>query len=150
MSSKRQFFRRLRTYFLPTEIKIYFMKLKKIITVVTVLFLVNTTFAQDLFTKPQSNVSYLDSIKKTFIKDNIASCVDSLWMKELTSLDLYNDLENDIKNINLDEKVDYELPTALLKQRLKDMDSKSPFHIEYNQGLENIIKSFLKNRKKDI
>ncbi len=124
------------------------MKLKKIITVVTVLFLVNSTFAQDLFTKPQSNVSYLDSIKKTFIKDNIASCVDSLWMKELTSLDLYNDLENDIKNINLDEKVDYELPTALLKQRLKDMDSKSPFHIEYNQGLENIIKSFLKNRKK--
>ncbi len=124
------------------------MKLKKIITVVTILFLVNTTFAQDLFTKPQSNVSYLDSIKKTFVKDNIASCVDSLWMKELTSLDLYNDLENDIKNINLDEKVDFELPTALLKQRLKDMDSKSPFHIEYNQGLENIIKSFLKNRKK--
>jgi membrane-bound lytic murein transglycosylase D len=124
------------------------MKLKKIITVVTVLFLVNTTFAQDLFIKPQSNVSYLDSIKKTFIKDNIASCVDSLWMKELTSLDLYNDLENDIKTINLDEKVDYELPTELLKQRLKDMDSKSPFHIEYNQGLENIIKSFLKNRKK--
>jgi membrane-bound lytic murein transglycosylase D len=124
------------------------MKLKKIITVVTVLFLVNTTFAQDLFIKPQSNVSYLDSIKKTFIKDNIASCVDSLWMKELTSLDLYNDLYNDIKTINLDEKVDYELPTELLKQRLKDMDSKSPFHIEYNQGLENIIKSFLKNRKK--
>ncbi len=124
------------------------MKLKKIITVVTILFFVSTTFAQDLFTKPQSNVSYLDSIKKTFVKDNIASCVDSLWMKELTSLDLYNDLENDIKNINLDEKVDYELPTALLKQRLKDMDSKSPFHIEYNQGLENIIKSFLKNRKK--
>ena len=124
------------------------MKLKKIITVVTVLFLVNTTFAQDLFTKPQSNVSYLDSIKKTFIKDNIASCVDSLWMKELTSLDLYNDLENDIKTINLDEKVDYELPTELLKQRLKEMDSKSPFHIEYNQGLENIIKSFLRNRKK--
>ncbi|MBL0014656.1 MAG: transglycosylase SLT domain-containing protein [Flavobacterium sp.] len=124
------------------------MKLKKIITVVTVLFLVNTTFAQDLFTKPQSNISYLDSIKKTFIKDNIASCVDSLWMKELTSLDLYNDLENDIKTINLDEKVDYELPTELLKQRLKEMDSKSPFHIEYNQGLENIIKSFLRNRKK--
>ena len=66
----------------------------------------------------------------------------------LVSLDLYVDLTTDIKNINLDEKVDYELPTALLKQRLKDMDSKSPFHIEYNQGLENIIKSFLKNRKK--
>ena len=124
------------------------MKLKKIFTVVAILFFATSTFAQLIFTKPQTNISYLDSIKKTFIKDNIASCVDSLWMKELTSLDLYNDLENDIKNINLDEKVDYELPTALLKERLKEMDSKSPFHIEYNQGLENIIKSFLKNRKK--
>jgi len=56
----------------------------------------------------------------------------------------------DIKNINIDEKVDYELPTELLKARLKAMDAKSPFNIEYNQGLENIIKSFLKNRKKSF
>lgn len=80
----------------------------------------------------------------------MASCVDSLWMKELTSLDLYNALEKDIKTINLDEKVDFELPTELLKSRLKAMDAKSPFNIEYNQGLENIIKSFLKNRKKSF
>lgn len=78
----------------------------------------------------------------------MAACVDSLWLKELSSLDLYNDIENDIKTINLDQQVDYELPTDLLKKRLKEMDSKSPFNIEYNQGLENIIKSFLKNRKK--
>lgn len=123
------------------------MKLKKI-TLLVLLFIAGHSFAQEIFNKPQTNVSYLDSIKKTFIKDNIASCVDSLWMKELTNLDLYNNLENDIKNINLDEKVDYELPTELLKKRLMEMDSKSPFNIEYNQGLENIIKSFLKNRKK--
>ena len=79
------------------------MKLKKIITLFALFLIANTTFAQDIFTKPQSNISYLDSIKKTFIKDNLASCVDSLWMNELTNLDLYNDLENDIKNINLDE-----------------------------------------------
>jgi membrane-bound lytic murein transglycosylase D len=30
------------------------------------------------------------------------------------------------------------------------MNEKSPFEIEYNQGLENIIKSFLKNRKKSF
>jgi membrane-bound lytic murein transglycosylase D len=30
------------------------------------------------------------------------------------------------------------------------MDAKSPFNIEYNPGLENIIKSFLKNRKKSF
>jgi membrane-bound lytic murein transglycosylase D len=98
--------------------------------------------------KTQTNISYLDSIKQTFVKDNLAACVDSLWLKELTSLDLFNDLEHDIKTINLDQKVDYELSTELLKARLKEMDSKSPFNIEYNPGLENIIKSFLKNRKK--
>ena len=94
--------------------------------------------------------SYLDSIKKSFVKDEMASCVDSLWMKELANLDLYNDISDDIKNINIDEKVNYELSTDLLKERLKAMDAKSPFNIEYNPGLENIIKSFLKNRKKSF
>lgn len=123
------------------------MRIPKITWAAVVLFAANA-FAQNIAIKPQSNISYLDSIKKTFVKDNLAACVDSLWLKELTSLDIYNDLENDIKTINLDQKVDYELSTDLLKARLKEMDSKSPFNIEYNQGLENIIKSFLKNRKK--
>ena len=100
--------------------------------------------------KKDSKNAYLDSIKATFVQDNIASCVDSLWMKELTNLDIYNDISVDIKNINIDKKVDFELPTELLKARLALMDAKSPFNIEYNQGLENIIKSFLKNRKKSF
>ena len=98
--------------------------------------------------EPLTRREVLDSIKATFVHDNIASCIDSLWMKEMVSLDLYNDLTTDIKNINVDEKVDYELPTELLKERLKKMDEKSPFNIEYNIGLENVIKSFLKNRKR--
>lgn len=102
------------------------------------------------FAKTEIKNSYLDSIKKTFVKDDLASCVDSLWLKELANLDIYNDISDDIKNINIDEKVDYELPTELLKERLAAMDAKSPFNIEYNQGLENIIKSFLKNRKKSF
>lgn len=96
----------------------------------------------------QPKISYLDSIKSTFVEHKIASCVDSLWMNELANSDLYTELSNDIRNINLDEKVDYELSTELLKKRLKEMDAKSPFHIEYNPALENLIKSFLKNRKK--
>ncbi|WP_296685133.1 LysM peptidoglycan-binding domain-containing protein [Flavobacterium sp.] len=100
--------------------------------------------------KPEIKLTYLDSIKKTFVKDDLAACVDSLWLKELTNLDIYNNLTEDIQTINIDEKVDYELPTELLKARLQAMDEKSPFHIEYNQGLENIIKSFLKNRKRSF
>jgi membrane-bound lytic murein transglycosylase D len=93
-------------------------------------------------------ISYLDSIKKTFVKNTTASRVDSLWMNELASLDTYNNLTQDIQTINTDVSVDFELPTELLKERLKAMDAKSPFNIEYNLGLENVIKSFLKNRKK--
>ncbi|MFV5694146.1 LysM peptidoglycan-binding domain-containing protein [Flavobacterium sp. LB3P122] len=100
--------------------------------------------------KVEPKLSYLDSIKKTFVKNEIASRVDSLWMKELTHLDLYNNITDDIKNNNIDDKVDYELPTELLKERLAAMDAKSPFNIEYNQGLENMIKSFLKYRKKSF
>ena len=98
----------------------------------------------------ENNLSYLDSIKKTFVTDEMASCVDSLWMKELTNLDLYNDISNEIENINIDEKVDYELPTELLKSRMEAMNAKSPFRIEYNESLENVIRSFLKYRKKSF
>ncbi|PRZ26211.1 LysM peptidoglycan-binding domain-containing protein [Flavobacterium granuli] len=98
----------------------------------------------------EKKLSYLDSIKKTFVNDDLASCVDSLWIKELTDLDLYNDITNDIENINVDEKVDYELSTELLQSRLAEMNAKSPFRIEYNPSLENVIKSFLKYRKKSF
>ena len=98
----------------------------------------------------ETKLSYLDSIKLSFVHDDMASCVDSLWTKELTSLDLYNDITKDIQTINTDETVDYELPTELLKSRLEAMNAKSPFNIQYNQGLENVIKSFLKNRKKSF
>ncbi|MFV8368715.1 LysM peptidoglycan-binding domain-containing protein [Flavobacterium sp. LB2R40] len=124
-------------------------------TLSLILLLSLQLFSQEGFenkeiTPLETKLSYLDSIKKTFIKDDLASCVDSLWMKELTNLELYNSLSEDIQNVNIDEKIEYELSTELLKERLAAMDAKSPFNIEYNQGLENIIKSFLKNRKKSF
>lgn len=131
------------------------MNIKQNITVL--LLLISTTFyAQDSFkskdsiVKKQIKISYLDSIKSTFVSDEIATCIDSLWTKELTSLDLYDEMISDIKNVDVDQKVDFELPTELLKERLKKLDEKSPFNIEYNIGLENVIKSFLKNRRKSF
>ena len=130
------------------------MKIKHII-LPFFLFVSFSLFSQEVIEKsgtpkPEIKLTYLDSIKKTFVKDDLAACVDSLWLKELTNLDIYNNLTEDIQTINIDEKVDYELSTDLLKARLQAMDEKSPFHIEYNQGLENIIKSFLKNRKRSF
>lgn len=135
------------------------MNIRKITTLALVLAS-SAIFAQDtikslptpikLPKKELTKREVLDSIKATFVHDNMAKCIDSMWMKELASLDLYNELSFDIKNIDVDQKVDYELPTELLKARLKALDEKSPFNIEYNQGLENVIKSFLKNRKRSF
>jgi len=99
-------------------------------------------------TQQENKISYLDSIKKTFVKHDVAVCVDERWMSELSNQDLFPEMIADIENLNPDIKVDYDLSTDLLKERLKILDSKSAFHIEYNQGLENIIKHYLKNRKK--
>jgi membrane-bound lytic murein transglycosylase D len=93
-------------------------------------------------------VSYLDSIKNSFVKYDRTAKTDSLWMNQVSSFDIYNDIETEINTVNIDKDIDKELPTELLKQRLAAMDAKSPFNIEYNQGLENLIKSFLKNRRK--
>ncbi|OOG62991.1 LysM peptidoglycan-binding domain-containing protein [Flavobacterium sp. A45] len=94
-------------------------------------------------------ISFLDSIKNSFVKYDRTVKTDSLWMNQIGStLDIYNDLETEINTVNIDKDIDKELPTELLKERLAVMDAKSPFNIEYNQGLENLIKSFLKNRRK--
>lgn len=93
-------------------------------------------------------LSVLDSIKKTFVNHNEMTCIDSLWMKELSNQELAIQEFDDIKNINLDANVAYDLPTDVLKERLKKLDEKSPFNIEYNPVLENVIKGLLKNRTK--
>ncbi|AWH84402.1 lytic transglycosylase [Flavobacterium album] len=96
--------------------------------------------------KTETKLSYLDSIKSTFTHHAEMACIDSLWLKELASADLFEDMQQDLKNINPDVEVDYALDTELLKKRLATLDAKSPFNIEYSKGLENIIKSYLKNR----
>ncbi|TGD58625.1 LysM peptidoglycan-binding domain-containing protein [Flavobacterium humi] len=111
-----------------------------------------TALAQDSFqaeatAKPTVKLSFLDSLKSTYVADEMTSCVDSLALKELTNQEVFDELYADIKNIDLDQKVDYELPTDLFKERLRLLDEKSPFNIEYNPGLENLVKAFLKNRK---
>ncbi|WP_348798224.1 LysM peptidoglycan-binding domain-containing protein [Flavobacterium adhaerens] len=119
-------------------------------------FLMFTIFAFSQATVENSEVvsnpkpiSYLDSIKNSFVSYDRTVKLDSLWMNQIgNSLEIYNDLASEINTVNTDKDIDNELPTDLLKERLAAMDAQSPFDIEYNQGLENLIKSFLKNRKK--
>ena len=92
----------------------------------------------------------LDSIKSTFVRNEKISKLDNLWIQELTATDLSEDMFADIENMNLDEEVEFELSSDLLKHRLRLLDEKSPFNIQHNPALEGVIKMMLKNRKKSI
>lgn len=72
---------------------------------------------------------------------------DSLWLKEIYSSELFEDIYSSVVNQDFKE-VDYaELSTEVLKQRLKDLDARTPFKVEYNAALESVIKQYLKNRR---
>lgn len=128
--------------------------MKKFVILTFGLFLSNGVLAQEiqeitptLFTP---KVTYLDSLKKTFNNHETSACIDQRWTKELSDASLSNEMFFDIENMNIDEKVSYDLDTELLKKRLHKLDVQSPFVIEYNPALENVIKSFLKNRAKSF
>ncbi len=134
--------------------KKHIKSMKKLVLVTLGLFLSNTLFAQEsqqvtptLFTP---KISYLDSLKATFSNHATSNCIDERWMKEIADATLSNEMFFDIENMNIDEKVAYNLDTELLKKRLHKLDVQSPFVIEYNPALENVIKSFLKNRSKSF
>lgn len=93
-------------------------------------------------------LSYLDSIKASFVRHNEMACIDSLWMKELANEDLFDAMREDIEKINPDEEVSFDFNTELFKKRLAELDARSPFNIQYSKGLENIVKSYLKNRSR--
>ncbi|UMB59683.1 LysM peptidoglycan-binding domain-containing protein [Lutibacter sp. A80] len=76
-----------------------------------------------------------------------ATLIDSLWLHELIKSPLYDTIQYVLKDDEILITELEELPTELLKERLALLDSKTPFHIEYNPELEQIIKTYLKRRK---
>ncbi|WP_317130151.1 lytic transglycosylase domain-containing protein [Flavobacterium profundi] len=113
--------------------------------------LASVSFAQDL---KKENVdvavlkmAYLDSIKTTFTNHNTSNCIDERWLAELSNEEIFEDMYTDVTEIDIDSTVAFDLSTDVLKKRLKRLDDKSPFIIEYNPALENVIKTFLKKRQ---
>ncbi|MFK5957552.1 MAG: LysM peptidoglycan-binding domain-containing protein [Lutibacter sp.] len=76
-----------------------------------------------------------------------ATLIDSLWLNELIKSPLYDTIQYVLRDDEILVTDLEELPTELLKERLKVLDSKTPFHIEYNKNLEQVIKTYLKRRK---
>lgn len=92
-----------------------------------------------------------DNEKEFFLKDDPkAAEYDSIWMNELiASADLYDEMFDEVSQLDPDKPTEFNLNTDTLKMRLAKLNQKTPFNVEYNPSLENVIKSFL-TRKRDL
>lgn len=91
-----------------------------------------------------------DSAVFALFDDPGAAAIDSLWQHELFQSSLYSNLQDSLLNLDYSEVVYDELPTDTLKMRLEKLNAKTPFNVEYNPLLENVIKSYLKRNKKSL
>jgi membrane-bound lytic murein transglycosylase D len=93
----------------------------------------------------------IDSTSIKSLEDlEFAAKLDEKWFEELYNNNLFDTIYTSV--LELDYKpVDYpELHTDTLKARLKELDARTPFNVEYNPSLESVIKSYLKHRRKSI
>lgn len=91
-----------------------------------------------------------DSITYTLRDVVEAKKIDSLWLSFLFDTDRYNEMYATIAEQSYEEVTYEELPTELLKERLVELNAKTPFQIEYNEKLESVIKQYLKHRRKGL
>ncbi len=75
---------------------------------------------------------------------------DSLWLKEMYNSEMFEEVYGLIENQDFNPVEYEELPTELLKQRLAELDARTPFNVEYNPSLESVIKGYLKNRRRTM
>jgi membrane-bound lytic murein transglycosylase D len=75
---------------------------------------------------------------------------DSVWMQELYSNMMFEEIYGSITNMTYEPVAYVELPTEVLKQRLEVLNARTPFNVAYNPSLESVIKRYLKNRRKTM
>jgi membrane-bound lytic murein transglycosylase D len=138
---------------------------KILLTIFFFSFLVCTAQTNDDISEQNSNPTMLDStsvvvddfskvqdttIFKAVFDHEHAASFDKKWLEDLYSNSLYDVMYESVTELDI-ENVDYpELPTDTLKARLKELDARTPFNVEYNPALESVIKSYLKNRRETL
>ena len=90
----------------------------------------------------------LKTKNKRFFSDKDLSKIDSLVIETQYKSPLTANINYVLKGLEAKSKPTKKVPTNVLKERLKHLDNSSPFFIEYNPILENVINSYLKYRSK--
>ncbi|MDG1041009.1 MAG: transglycosylase SLT domain-containing protein [Polaribacter sp.] len=101
-----------------------------------------------MLAQTQKNSIGRDTIKKGFFSNKDLSIIDSLVIETQYRSPLTSNINYIIKGLKASTKVEKKVETNLLKERLKHLDDTSPFFIEYNPILENVINSYLKYRSR--
>ena len=75
--------------------------------IITSLFLSLFSFAQETAEKenllPLPKMSYLDSLKTTFVNHSTSNCIDERWLTELASTELSDNMFSDIADISVQQ-----------------------------------------------
>ena len=95
-----------------------------------------------------SNDTLRSNFKKGFFSDKDLSLIDSLVVETQYRSPLTSNINYVIKGLKAKTKPEKNISTGVLKERLKHLDNTSPFFIEYNPILENVINSYLKYRSR--
>lgn len=101
-------------------------------------------------TKTMIAIITSDSVVDRFKDMEIARNMDSLWLYELYNNERFEEMYGSIINQDFEPVPYEELSTDVLKQRLKELNARTPFTVEYNPSLENVIKGYLKNRRRTM
>lgn len=80
----------------------------------------------------------------------LASEIDKKWMEELYSTSLFDTIYRDVTDLKYEAVYYPELSTDTLKARLERLNARTPFNVEYNPQLENLIKRWLKTRHQSM
>ncbi len=90
-----------------------------------------------------------DSIQR-LLDHELAAKFDAEWRDELYSTTLFDTIYRDVTDLKYEAVYYPELPTDTLKARLKRLNARTPFNVEYNPQLESVIKNWLKNRHQSM
>ncbi|CAM1352170.1 lytic transglycosylase domain-containing protein [Tenacibaculum crassostreae] len=96
------------------------------------------------------NFAINDSIPQTqelFSTEDL-KMIDSLLIEEKFNSSLFDSIQYVINDKDILGNTTTILTSELLKKRLRELNLKTPFHLEYNPALEKVINSYLKYRKK--
>jgi len=110
--------------------------------------IINTSIDGSLVNPSKPIPAELDSLNIKNLRDiPEAAELDQKWLDELYSMSLYDTIYKSVSELTY-EPIDYpELTTDTLKARLKRLNARTPFNVEYNPSLESVIKRYLKHRR---